>query len=441
MELYNLVSLTGIVVLLALAWLLSEHRRQLNWRVTLGGLAFLLAFGLFMFVSPAGPTVFRWVNDAVNKVLDSAGAGTRFVLGRLALPPGATDAQGQTSLGFILACQALPSIIFFSALVSVLYYYDVLPRLIRFFAWLFSRALRLSGAESLCAASDIFVGIEASLTIRPHLAGMTRSELCTILTTGMASIASNVLAMYVAILNPQFPTIAGHLVSASFLAIPAALVMSKILLPETGRPLTYGRDIEAAYRREGSLFEAVINGAMAGVKLIVGIVALLIAVLGLAALVDLLLNTAGGQVNAWFGTSLDLSLRSLLGLLFVPFALVMGVPPGDAVTIGRIVGERLVLTEVASYHDLAMALQQGALVHPRSAVIAAYALCGFAHIASMAIFVGGIAALAPERKETLARLGLRALVGATLATLLVGCVAGACYTGPTLLFGPAGTVR
>jgi CNT family concentrative nucleoside transporter len=190
-----------------------------------------------------------------------------------------------------------------------------------------------------------------------------------------------------------------------------------------------------AYERESSVCEAIMNGAWAGLKLIAGIVALLIAVLGLVALLDLGLRALGGGLHAALGTDWDLSLRSLLGLLFTPLALVMGVPPADATTVGQIVGERLVLTEVTSYADLAAALKDGALQHPRSAVIAAYALCGFAHLASMAIFVGGIAALAPERKETLAQLAVRALVAATLATLLVGCLAGACYTGPTLIFG------
>jgi CNT family concentrative nucleoside transporter len=435
MNLYNLWSLAGACGIIALAWGLSENRRAFPWRVVIAGFGLVLAFGFFLLMTPVGREVFRVVNDAVNGVLGAATAGSTFVFGRLALPPGATDADGQTSLGFILAFQALPSIIFFSALVGLLYYYNILPRLIRLFAWLFSRTLRLSGAESLCAASDVFVGIEASLTVRPHLARMTRSELAAILTTGMASVASNVLAFYTFILRDAFPLIAGHLASASFMAIPAALLIAKVITPETETPVTMRQDLKEDEAREKSAFEAIINASTAGVNLIVGIMALLIAVVGLAALANVALTFAGGHINAWCGWSLDLSLQGILGFLFIPLVLLMGVPPCDALDVARIVGERLFLTEVASYKDLAAALHQGTLHEPRSAVIAAYALCGFAHLASMAIFVGGISALAPERKETLAKLGARALVGATLASLLVGAIAGACYTGPALIFG------
>lgn len=430
---YNLVSLFGLVVILALTWVLSENRRVFNWRVVLVGMGAVLAFGLFLFATPAGRRAFEWVNVVIYKLLASANAGSHFVFGPLSLAPGTTDAQGQASVGFILATQALPAIIFFSALIGILYYCGIMQRLIGGFAWLFARGLRLSGAESLCAASDIFVGIEASLTVRPHLKQMTRSELNTVLTTGMASVASNVMLFYVALLQKQFAGIAGHLASASLLAIPAALVVSKILVPETETPRTLGQTVAADYEKEDNLFEAIINGSMAGAKLIVGIVALLLAVVSLVALVNLAIGWAGGYVNAWTGSTFDWSLQGLLAYLFWPLTLLMGVPVEDGLAVSRLVGERLVLTEVAAYQDLARLMAKNALHHPRSAVICAYALCGFAHLPSMAIFVGGIAALAPERKSTLAALGPRALLGATLATLLVGCVAGACFTGDMLL--------
>jgi CNT family concentrative nucleoside transporter len=430
MDVHNLVSFGGIFVILGLAWALSENRRVFNWRVVLGGLIFLLAFGAFLFISPAGVRVFEWVDHAVTKVLESANAGTEFVFGRLALPPGVTSkTTGETSLGFFLAFQAFPTIIFFSALMAVLYYGGVMQFVIRLFSFIFAKLMRLSGAESLCAASDIFVGIEASLTVRPHLSQMTRSELCTILTTGMASISSNVLAFYVYCLQGQFPGIAGHLVSASVLAIPSAIVVSKLLLPETERPKTMGLRVETEYAREESLFEAILNGSLAGVKLIVGIVALLLAVVGLVALLNLTLNGIGASL----GCGEQFSLQAALGWVFQPLAVVMGVPAADASAVGNLLGERLVLTEVASYRHLAELLKDGALTHPRSAVIAAYALCGFAHLPSLAIFVGGIAALAPDRKSTLARLGPRALLGATLACLLTGCIAGTCFTSGALV--------
>ncbi len=264
---------------------------------------------------------------------------------------------------------------------------------------------------------------------------MTRSELCTVLTAGMATVASNVLALYVFTLHRQFPTIAGHLISASFLSAPAALVMSKIMVPEKEKPKTMGMAVEPHYDKDSNVFEAVINGANAGVKVIVGIVALLIAVLGLVALIDLALGGIGGWMNAGLGWSVDWSLKGLLGYAFRPLVFVLGVPPADAAVAARIIGERMVLTEVASYQDLAAAMATSAFRHPRSAVIVAYALCGFAHVASMAIFVGGVSALAPKRTGTLSRVGFRALVAATLACLMTACVAGTFYRSSSVLLG------
>ncbi|MBN2189025.1 MAG: hypothetical protein JW699_06195, partial [Chitinispirillaceae bacterium] len=261
-----------------------------------------------------------------------------------------------------------------------------------------------------------------------------RSELCTALTAGMATVASSVMAMYVFMLKEQFPAIAGHLVSASILSAPAAIVMSKVLLPETGVPGTLGVEVRPHYERESNLFEAVINGANAGVRAVVGIGALLLAVLGLVALLDMGTGFAGRGVNALLGVNLDWTLKGILGYLFYPFSFVMGVPAQDALPVARMVGERLVATEVAGYQDLAAAVAGHAL-SPRSAVIAAYALCGFAHFASMAVFVGGFGALAPSRLRELSQVGMRALAAATLACLMTACVAGVFFTDRSLLFG------
>jgi CNT family concentrative nucleoside transporter len=296
----------------------------------------------------------------------------------------------------------------------------------RAFTWL----MRISGAESLCAASNIFVGVEAATTVRPYLRDMTRSELCTVLTAGMATIASNVLALYVFILRGQFPTIAGHLVSASILSAPAAIVMSKVLLPETEKPATLGVEVKPHYERESSVMEAIINGANAGLKLIFGIVALLIAFLGMLDLLDSALGWAGGLAGAE-----GLSFTAVLGYVFYPFALVIGVPPADAMEVARLIGERTVATEVKSYQDLAALISRGALEDPRSAFLATYALCGFAHVASLAIFVGGIAALVPERTRDLSGVGFRALLAATLACLMTASVAGTFYSKGSILLG------
>ncbi len=432
---HNLVSFAGIFLLMGIAWLFSANRKVVNWRVICWGTALQLLLAAFIFVVPAGSRAFLAVNDAVVAVLDSAQAGTRFVFGRLALPPGARNEAGEESLGFVLAFQALPTIVFFASVMGALYYLGVMPRLIRFFSRIFTRLMRISGAESLSVSSNIFVGVEANMTVLPHLAAMTRSELCTILAAGMATTASNVLALYVFLLQKQFPAIAGHLVSASILSAIAAVVMSKIVLPETGAPATLGADVAPHYERESTVFEAVINGANEGVKMIVGIVALLLAFLGIVALADAVLGAAGGAVNGWTGLKVDWSLSGLLGYASYPFTLMIGVPPEDAAAVARLIGERAVLTEVKAYQDLAGLLASGAIRDPRSAVIAAYALCGFAHVASLAIFVGGTAALVPSRTKDLSAVGPRALLAATLACLMTAAVAGTFFTGGSVLFG------
>jgi CNT family concentrative nucleoside transporter len=353
----------------------------------------------------------------------------------LALPPGTTNGAGESSLGFFFAFQALPAIIFFASLVSALYYLNVMPPLIKSFAYIFTRVMRISGAESFCVASNIFVGIESALTIRPHLNEMTRSELGTILTAGMATIASSVLALYAMLLHHQFPTIAGHLISASVLSAPAALVMSKIIMPELETPKTLGIVIKPHYEKDRNLIEAIITGAHAGVRLVVGISALLLAFLGMVALIDLFLVGIGEEINLWFGWHLKCSLRDLLGYLFYPFTMIIGVPFSDAATIAKIIGERIITTEIQSYQDLALVLSTHGLQHPRSAIIAVYALCGFAHVASLAIFVGGIAALAPKRIHDLSRLGPRALLAATLACLMTASVAGTFFNRGSILLG------
>ena len=433
MSIYNLVSFCGIFIIMAIAWLFSSQKKNVNWRLIRGALALQACFALFIFKVPAGSRLFLGINSVVISVLEAASAGSRFVFGRLALPPGSVSDVGEPSLGFFLAFQAFPTIIFFSALVSILYYVGVLPWLIRRFAALFTRLFNISGAESLCAASNMFVGVESALTVKPYLRDMTRSELCTVLTCGMATVASNVLALYVFTLQSQFPTIAGHLISASIIAAPSALIMSKLIVPESGVPVTLGRSVAPYYEREKSFFEAIINGANTGVRVVVGIVALLLAVLGLVALVDLGITSLGTCVNSFAGLQIDWSLRALMGAVFYPLTIVIGVPLEDAALISRIIGERLIVTEVASYQHLAAAIASGAIANPRSTVIATYALCGFAHFASLAIFIGGVSALVPERTAELSRVGFRALLAATLACLLTACIAGTFYTSGSIL--------
>jgi concentrative nucleoside transporter, CNT family len=435
MDVSHILNFVGIPSLLLIAWLISLNRKVVNWRVIIWGLIIELVFSIIIFVLPVGAQFFLVINDIVNSILDSAAAGTQFVFGRLALGPGTTSASGETSLGFIFAFQGLPAIIFFASLVGVLYYTGIMGKIIKIFSYIFTKLMHISGAESLCASSSIFVGVEAGLIIKPYISKMTRSELNTIVTAGMATISSSMLAVYIMILKGTFPTIAGHLVSASIMNIPAAIIMSKILYPETEIPETLGKSVTIEYKKESSLFEAILNSSNSGVKLIVGIATLLLAVLGLMSLTDKIFVLLGSQINHFLSLNVDWTLKGLLGYLFYPFALLIGIPFNEAIPVAKIIGERLILTEVASFQDLAKVLAAGNTISPRSAVMTTYALTGFAHIASIAIYVGGYIALAPDRVKDMTKMGFRALLGATLACLLTACFAGLFYGNNTILFG------
>jgi CNT family concentrative nucleoside transporter len=421
------VSAVGFVVLTGLAWLCSGNRRAIAWRTVAWGLGLQLLIGLLVFRLPGSRQVFLGLNAAVLALLDSSKSGTRFLLGPLAANPGESE-----SIGFILAFQVLPVVIFFSAFTAVLYHLRLLQPVVWLFAKIFHRTLGISGAEALYGASQIFVGIESALMVRPYLERMTRSEFLMLLTTGMCNVASSTLGLYVAFLQGVFPHIAGHLLSASILSIPAGVVMAKILVPETQAPETL-TDVppEDPALRSSNLMGAIIAGATDGLKLAAGIAALLIAMLGLVALIDqgLLLP------SAWLSLSQPLSLATILGWAFYPVTVLLGMPLADVPTAARLLGARVILTEVVAYQEMARLASAGGFVEPRSVVILSYALCGFAHVASVAIFVGGMAALIPARRDALASLGWRALLAATLATLMTACVAGMFTTGEGVLLG------
>ncbi len=411
-------SFCGLFGFMVLAWICSTSRKNINWKVIFWGLILQLSFGAFIFMVPAGKKVFLFINEMVVRILGCAAQGSQFVFGSLALPPGT-----EGSPGFIFAFQALPTIIFFSALLSILYYYNIMPVIIRLFAKLFTKLMHISGAEALAASSNIFVGVESAFTIRPHIQTMTSSELCLLLTAGMATVASNVLALYVFTLQQVFPTIAGHLVSASILSAPAAIIMSKLIWPETDNPETLGVNIKPHYEKPDNIFLAVIHGADDGVRVILSISALLIAVLGLAALADMIVGLFASGV----------SLKLILTYLVYPLTWMLGIAPADIHMVAGLLGEKLVLTEVVAYQDLANILAENRFSDPRSALISAYALCGFTHIASVAIFVGAITAIAPKRAKDISRVSLRALIAATLACLMTGAVAGIFFNGSNLL--------
>ncbi len=426
---HHAVSLAGFVIFASVAWLLSSNRRRIAWKTIAWGIALQLLIGLIIFRLPISHRILLWLNDAVLVLLNASKSGSVFLFGPLAASPGEAG-----SVGFILVFQVLPVVIFFAAFTAMLYHLRVLQIFVRLFARLFHRTMKISGAESLSSAANIFVGIESALVVRPYLKKMTRSELLLILTTGMATVASSVLGVYVAFLTGVFPQIAGHLISASILAIPACVVVAKLLVPETETPETLAAvPPEDESGRSKNLIGAIIQGAMDGLKLAAGISALIIAILGIVALFDKLLEV----VSSWLGMSESLSIVRILAWIFYPFAFLLGIQSADVPIAARLLGERVILTEVVSYNHLGQLISSGQLTNPRTVVILSYALCGFAHVAAMAIFVGGTAALAPSRRDDLASLGLRALLAATLATLMTGCIAGMFSSGEgVLVVGP-----
>ena len=422
----NLFSFVGLWGLMAVAWLFSSHRRVINLSVILWGVGLQLVFGAIVFWLPAGREAFSLLNQGVFSLLSFANEGILYVFGPLALPPGKAG-----SLGPILAFQVFPVAIFFAALMALLYYAGVMQWLLRFFSWLFTHLMRISGAEALCVSSNIFVGVESALTVRPYLARMTRSELCTILTGGMATIASTVLGLYALFLQKSFPSIAGHLISASIMTAPAALLMAKIVMPEVETPETLGVQVAPPEDTNHHWVEAIVRGATEGVKLIFGIAATLIAFVSLLALCNSLVGWLGGAMGAPQTT-----LQGMLSYVFYPLTLLMGVSTQDAWAVAELLAKRTILTEFPCYQQLAVMLQQGAIHEPRSAVIAVYALCGFAHLPSLGIFVGGFAAIAPERTADLGHVAFRALIAATLACMMTGAVAGIFFYGQeTILLG------
>ena len=393
----------------------------------------MLVLGALVFLLPQSRLLLLSINDLVVALLGASRTGAEFLFGPLALNPGEITSAGEPSVGFILAAQVLPAVVFFAALMSVCYHLGLIQPVIRLFARLFQKTLRLSGAEALAGSSNIFVGIESATTIRPYLAGMTRSELLTLLTCAMSTAASTTLALYVFFLQDGFPQIAGHLISTSVLSIPAAVLVSKLMLPETGKPETLGAlpPLAESQLHDNSI-AALSAGSWDGLKLAAGIATLLIAVLGVVGIVDLALGKLTAPLEVWFGA--PLSLERILGWLFTPLAWLLGLGSSDLPLAAQLLGKRVILTEVVAYQQLGeMAAAQA--VSPRALLVLSYALCGFAHVASMGIFVGGITALVPSRRNDLTALAFRALAGATLATLMTGALAGLFYHGQPGILG------
>lgn len=559
----NLISFLGMFVLLGLAWLMSENRRVVPWRVIGWGLALQMIFGFLVLRWPPGANAFLALNDVFNNLLAFSREGALFVFNSIGsdvsgpllsmkdyltrVGAGSSDPIVQDAIrsgtvpGFVFAFQVLTTIIFFSALLSVLYYLGVMQKVVLLFAHIMNRTMGVSGAESLSNAANIFVGqTEAPLVVRPYLETMTRSELMAIMVGGFSNTAGGVLGAYVLMLSGFFPNIASHLIAASILSAPAAFMMAKIMVPERGVPLTKGEVRMDVPVEDANVLDAAANGTSIGWQLAINVGAMLVSFVALVAMMNWACGWFGGffhdvsglwqfnlmggaalaallyaewrgcppensvwwallglvvafaglrmansesaaswvlstGLSAWLpmfllsgrsagygrrawgsiggvllaanaiylgwgplGPDASLTIQLVLGWLHWPIAFVMGVPAQDCLTIGKLLGEKLILTEFGAYLDLsnqlaAAARGEGTPLDPRSIVIVSYALCGFANVASIGIQIGGIAPLAPSRRHEIAQLGLKAMIGGALATFFIACVAGVFYAGQATL--------
>lgn len=401
----RLVSLLGLVVMIAVAWLLSSDRRRMPWRTVASGLAIQLALGLLLLRSAPGRSFFVAVNDAVAAFLDYNQAGVRFVFGALA------------DVGFSFIVSVLPVVVFMGAIFSILYHLRVVEPVVALLGRLLARSMGTSGAESLSAVANIFLGmVEAPLLVKPYLERMTQSELFCVMTVGMAGIAGSVLLVYVQMLGGG--DYAGHLVTASLLSAPAGILISKVMVPETETPQTLGGAHSEVVPPGRNVIDAAALGAIDGLRLVAFIGAMLLAFVSIVAM----LNDGIAGVGGWFGFE-GLSLQRILGFVLAPLAFVMGVPWQDAASVGSLLGVKTVLNEFLAYEELGRLIAAGA-VTPRAALIASYAICGFANFGSLAILLGGLGAMAPSRRGDIARLGLRSIVSGSLASFMTGCIAG-----------------
>ncbi|GHH47291.1 NupC/NupG family nucleoside CNT transporter [[Pseudomonas] boreopolis] len=415
--------LFGLAVLIGIAWLFSNNKRAVDWRLVGTGVILQVAFAAVVLLVPGGRDVFDWLGKLFVKVLSFVGEGSSFVFGSL------MDAK---SYGFIFAFQVLPTIIFFSSLMGVLYHLGVMQAVVRAMAWAITKVMKVSGAETTSVCASVFIGqTEAPLTVRPYIPKMTQSELLTMMIGGMAHIAGGVLAAYVGMLGGGDPVqqafYAKHLLAASIMAAPATLVVAKLLVPETGTPLTRGTVRMEVEKTTSNVIDAAAAGAGDGLRLALNIGAMLLAFIALIALVNAPLTWLGEVTGLAAAIGKPTNLSTILGYVLAPVAWVIGTPWADATTVGGLIGQKVVLNEFVAYTELSQIVNgqlPGVALSKEGTLIATYALCGFANFSSIAIQIGGIGGLAPERRHDLAKFGLRAVLGGSIATFMTATIAG-----------------
>src|SRR5271166_4660117 len=411
----NLQSLLGIFALLALAWSASEDRSGVAWKQAAVALLLTFATAVVMLKIPGAPRLFAAVGDAVDAVAAATRAGTSFVFGYLGGGPLPYELK-TPGADFVLALQALPVVLVMSVLTTLLFYWRILPPIVRGFSWLLERTLKVGGAVGLSTAANIFLGmVEAPLFIRPYLASLTRSELFMVMTGGMAGIAGTVLVLYATILGPVIPDAAAHFIIASVLGAPAAILVSQIMVPDLSDKHT-GRPSIGIGKIASSTMDAIVKGTAVGLELLLNICAMLIVMVALVHLADAIIGTLPDVGGA------PITLERVLGAVMAPVCWLMGVPWEHATTAGSLMGMKTILNEFIAYIELSK-LPPDAL-DARSRVIMLYALCGFANFGSLGIMIAGLSTMAPERREDVVSLGLKSIVSGTLATCLIGAMVG-----------------
>jgi CNT family concentrative nucleoside transporter len=421
----------GALVLLGLAWSLSVDRKNVSWRTVGWGMGLQLIFAVIVLQTPVGVTLFEGMNTVVRAVLGYAEEGGRFLFGNLVsddVPVGTVDANGvftETSgtvarTGAFFAFRIFPNIIFVSCLMTVFYHLGIMQAVVRRVALVMQRTMKTSGAETLCAASNIFVGLmESPLVVKPFVAKMTESELMSLMTVGMATISGGVLAAYAGMMLPYQPEAAGHLIAASVMSAPAAFVMAKLLVPETGTPETSGTLEFAVEKPDVNVIDAAARGASDGLRLALVVGAMLIAFIALITMANGVVGWVGGLVGVE-----GLTVEMMLGWLLAPVAWLLGVPWADAGVVGQMIGVDFVINEFVAFVQLETLLANGTVIEGRSLVIAIYALATFANFGSVAMTIAGVGEIAPNRRQDLARLGLKAMLAGLLAALLTAAFAG-----------------
>jgi len=418
-----LFGLFGLAILIGIAWLFSNNKRRVDWKLVATGVSLQIGFAALVLLVPGGKDVFDAIGHGFVKVLSFVTAGSTFIFGNL---------MDVKTFGFIFAFQVLPTIVFFAALMGVLYHLGVMQAVVRAMAWGITRVMRVSGAETTSVCASVFIGqTEAPLTVRPYILRMTDSELITMMIGGMAHIAGGVLAAYVGMLGGGDPVqqvfYAKHLLAASVMAAPATMVIAKILIPETGEPLTRGTVKMEVEKTTANVVDAAAAGAGDGWRLALNIGAMLLAFIALIALLNWPLTWLGEVTGIAAAIGRPTDLATIFGYLLAPLAWVIGTPWQDAQVVGSLIGQKVVINEFVAYLQLGEIVNgkvAGVLLTEQGRLIATYALCGFANFSSIAIQIGGIGGLAPERRQDLARFGMRAVLGGSIATFMTATIAG-----------------